>query len=111
MSEFSQQAVPVVMVGQTPQGPKNGLGVAGMVTGIIAVSTFWIPVFNFASPVLAILAIVFGSVGLSRVKTGAATNRGQAKAGLICGITYWVIIVGVFIIAIIAAANSTSPTY
>lgn len=63
--------------------PRNGLGTAALVLGILGVVFCWAYVVG---PVLGILAIIFGGVGLSRVHAGQATNRGSALAGLILGI-------------------------
>lgn len=62
--------------------PKNGLGIAALVLGILSIPT----AFILIGPVLAILAIIFGAVGLSRVKKRQATNKGVALAGLLTGI-------------------------
>jgi uncharacterized membrane protein len=58
------------------------MGTAGLVLGIIGVVLCWSPL----GIILGILAIIFGSVGLSRAKRGEATNRGAATAGLVLGI-------------------------
>ncbi|WP_081687225.1 DUF4190 domain-containing protein [Glycomyces tenuis] len=76
------------------QQPKNGLGVAGMVTGIIGIVLFWCGIVGI---VLAILAVVFGGVGIARANRGEATNKGMATAGVVLGvitlaldIVYWI---------------------
>ncbi|MEU5309976.1 DUF4190 domain-containing protein [Streptomyces sp. NPDC021562] len=62
--------------------PNNGMGTAGMVTGIISAIGFCLtPV----ALVTGILAIVLGVLGRARVRRGEATNPGQALAGIICG--------------------------
>ncbi|MEV0374940.1 DUF4190 domain-containing protein [Streptomyces sp. NPDC050636] len=78
----------------TPQGPagapghqaaRNGLGVAALILGIIG-SLSGIPMILFwlAGP-LGLLALIFGLVGMSRVKKGQATNKGVAVTGTILG--------------------------
>jgi hypothetical protein len=52
-----------------------------MVFGILGVVLMWVPVVGF---VLAILAVVFGVLGLGRANAGGG-NKGQAIAGLILG--------------------------
>lgn len=65
--------------------PRNGMGTAALVLGIIGAvlsCTFYL------SPVallLALLALVFGGVGLSRAERGLATNRAAALSGLWTG--------------------------
>ncbi len=78
---------------------RNGLGVAALVLGILSL------VFMFLFPpigvVLGILAVVFGIIGVRRVRRGEATNRGQAMAG---GITGGVgLVVSVALLAIVGA--------
>lgn len=65
------------------QPPKNGLGIAALVLGIasIPMGIFFFPV----GIILGVLAVILGAVGMSRAKSGRATNRGVALAGLITG--------------------------
>lgn len=64
--------------------PRNGIAVAAMVCGIIAVLIAWIPFLVVVGLVLAILAVAFGIQGLRRA--GAVdTGRGVAIAGLVTG--------------------------
>jgi hypothetical protein len=60
--------------------PKNGLAIAAMIVGIVAIlaSVF---LWFFSIPI-AIVAIVLGIVGRSEC---GGTGRGQATAGIICG--------------------------
>jgi hypothetical protein len=72
-----------------PAGPPNGSAIAALVLGItslallVASTGLLVPI----SLPCAILAWVYGSRGLRRVRTGES-NQGesQAKAGRICGI-------------------------
>lgn len=66
----------------TPR-PRNGMGTAALVLGIIGVALFW--TISIAI-VLGILAIIFGGVGMARARQGIATNRGPALTGLVLGI-------------------------
>lgn len=77
-----------------PQGPagtpghqaaRNGLGVAALVLGIIGtLSGIPMILFWLAGP-LGLLALIFGLVGMGRVKKGQATNKGVAVTGTILG--------------------------
>ncbi|MGO4446118.1 DUF4190 domain-containing protein [Mycobacterium sp. 2YAF39] len=60
--------------------PKNGLGIASLVTAIIALLSV------FGGVVLGFVAIILGFMGRARVKRGEATNGGVAIAGIILGI-------------------------
>lgn len=65
-----------------PHGPqKNGLGIASLVLGILALLTG----FFLIGGLLGLIAIVLGIIALGRVKRGEADNRGMALAGIITG--------------------------
>lgn len=93
--------------GQQPWGPApaNGLGIAAMVLGIIAVAGFCMWGLGV---VLGILALVFGILGRGRAQRGEATNGGMALAGIILG-SISIVISAVFLGFLIwAVANDES---
>jgi hypothetical protein len=57
------------------QRPANGMATASLVLGII----------GFLLPILSILALIFGGIGISKANQGAA-GKGLAIAGLVLGI-------------------------
>ncbi|MET8689639.1 DUF4190 domain-containing protein [Streptomyces sp. NPDC004732] len=68
-----------------PQPLRNGLGVASLVLGIIGVLCGLIPLLFWAAGVLAVLALVFGCVGIGRARKGQADNKGVAIWGTSLG--------------------------
>ena len=60
--------------------PKNGMGTAALVLGIIAI----VPIFS--AFIFGVLAIIFGAVGRRRARLGVATNKVQATWGMWLGI-------------------------
>ena len=60
----------------------NGLAVAGMVLGIVALVLCWIP---FLCQILALLGIIFGALGIGRANK-IGKGKGMAIAGLVCGV-------------------------
>ena len=62
--------------------PRNGLGTAALVLGILALVTSLTVIGGVA---LGIVAIVFGIIGRGRARRGEATNNGSATAGLALG--------------------------
>ncbi|MEU2410865.1 DUF4190 domain-containing protein [Streptomyces sp. NPDC049952] len=85
--------------------PANGLGIAAMVLGIIAVVGFCMWGFGI---VLGILALIFGIIGRGRAKRGEATNGGMALAGIILG-SVSIVISAIFLGFLIwAVANDES---
>lgn len=87
--------------------PRNGLGTAALVLGIVGVVLCWIPFTGWA---LNILAVVFGAIGRKRAIGGQATNRSSAVAGLVLGVVglaVWVVILLVVVSAGITAGVSS----
>ena len=63
---------------------KNGLGTAALILGIIAIpGALLLPQLFY---IVAILAIIFGGIGLSRAKKGTADNGTASGWGLGLGI-------------------------
>ncbi|MFE3502213.1 DUF4190 domain-containing protein [Kitasatospora sp. NPDC059160] len=83
------QGYPVV-----PPQPRNGLGTAGMVLGIVGTVLGLVVVLFWLSWLPALLALIFGIIGLGYVRKGEATNRGVALAGVILGVTGLLLSVG-----------------
>jgi len=76
---------------QVVKAPSNGSGMASLVLGIVAIVLgVWIPVpflglfLMFLAFVPAVLAVIFGHVGLAAARR-TGTGRGGALAGLILG--------------------------
>jgi amino acid transporter len=65
-----------------PTGPKNGLGIAALVSAIVGLVFCWSVV---GGVVLGVLAAILGIVGYGRAKRGQATNTGVAIAGVVLG--------------------------
>jgi hypothetical protein len=85
----------------------NGIAVASLVLGILAVVLFftiWIPV------VLGILAIVFGALGISKTNKQGAPQKGLAIAGLVCGAAGIALAI-LFIVFVIALGTSGAETF
>ncbi|MCH7229486.1 DUF4190 domain-containing protein [Glycomyces sp. L485] len=90
---YSGGAMPTASPAYGGGRARNGMGVAALVCGIIAVALSFIPGVNFGTWPLGVLAVVFGAVGWYRANQGMATNKGVAIAGLVLGIvsffTFW----------------------
>ena len=80
--------------------PQNGLGTAALVFGILQ--------FVCLPLIGAILALIFGKIGMNKVNQGLATNGGVAKAGFILGIIGLVLYVIGIVVYIIAMATASS---
>lgn len=85
--------------------PRNGMGTAALVLGIIGLvlaCAFGLGI------IVAVIAIVLGVIGLKNVKKGVASNRGSALAGIILGIAG--LVVGAVVVTFVVLFSlSTAP--
>jgi FtsH-binding integral membrane protein len=79
----------------------NGLGVAALVLGVIAVPLSLLVVGG----VLGLVAIVLGFVARGRVKRGEANNPGVALAGILTG-ALAVLLAIALVVVVVVYANS-----
>ncbi|MEC3977627.1 DUF4190 domain-containing protein [Amycolatopsis sp. H20-H5] len=63
--------------------PKNGLGTAGFVLGLIGLLISFIPVIGVVGYPLVIIGLILSIVGLLRVNKRVANNKGLAIAGIV----------------------------
>lgn len=78
--------------GGAPVGrPLNGMGIAALVLGILALLTG----FFLIGGLLGLIAIILGFIGRGRAKRGEATNGGMALAGIITGLLGLLITIGI----------------
>ena len=75
-----------------------GLPLAALVLGLVSVVLSWVPLFDFA---LGVLAIILGAAGISNADRRGGAGKGMAIAGLVLGllavaiaIVFWVFIYG-----------------
>ena len=64
----------------------SGLAVAGLVCGIIALVSSFVPLLNLLSFPFVLLAIIFGGIGVWQTVKGTKGGKGIAIAGLALGI-------------------------
>ncbi len=89
-----------------PPRPKtNGLALASMILGILGITVGLCLLFF---PVMPILAVVFGHIGLAQVTRTGATGRGYAITGLVTG--YVGIALAILWLIGIMIGTFTSPT-
>lgn len=112
-----QQPTQQVIYQQVHKAPGNGMAVASLVLGIIAIATgVWafIPILGlfaaFTAFLPAVLAIIFGHVGLSTSRKNHV-GAGQAKTGMILGyITAGIIVFVTLSWIAVMIANAASST-
>ena len=69
------------MENKEEKAKSNGMSKAGLILGIVAMCTCFIPIVNNASFVIGILAAIFGIIGLIKKQ-----KKGKAIAGVVLGI-------------------------
>lgn len=89
------------MPGQYQSKPTSGMAVASMVLGIIGIVLSCTIVFG----VCALLAVIFGIVGMNATSKGEREGRGMAVAGLVMGIIGLAFVLLFFV----AAVNNNGP--
>ena len=80
-----------------PSGPRNGLGTAALVLGIVGL-VLAIPVIGLLP---GIVAVVLGIIGVRRANRGEANNRGVAIAGIVTGAL--AVVIAVFVLVAVGA--------
>jgi hypothetical protein len=65
------------------QAPRNGLGIAALILGIVGVVIGIIPFFFWLAGVLGVIGLILGFIGRGRAKRGEATNGTMALWGII----------------------------
>ncbi|GAA1334170.1 hypothetical protein GCM10009660_11310 [Catellatospora bangladeshensis] len=66
-----------------PPPPRNGLGVAGFVLGLLGLLFSFLPVIGLVAWPLVVLGLVLGALGVARARRGRAANKGLAVAGVV----------------------------
>ncbi|HET6710599.1 MmpS family transport accessory protein [Amycolatopsis sp.] len=80
--------------------PRNGLGTAGFVLGLVGLVFSPIPFVGVVAWPLVVLGLILSAVGLARVRAGKATNKGLSIAGIIVSVLglvvsiLWVVVLG-----------------
>lgn len=78
--------------GAPPRRPRNGFGIAALVLGLLALVLSWTIIGGI---VLGLLALIFGLLGLARVRRGKATNGGLSLAGIVLGTIGLLLAIGI----------------
>lgn len=81
----------------------SAMAIVGLVLGIVALATSWMPIFNNGSFFLALLGAIFAIVGLVSTLRRTRSGKGLAIAGLIICI--------IACAAVLAAQQATSKAF
>ncbi len=75
----------------------NGVAIAALVCGVVALLLSWLPGINLLSFLLGIAALICGAIGLSKAKDPAVGGRGLAIGGIVTGLLALVVAVLVYV--------------
>ena len=80
---------PVTDAGDRPPAPtaarRNGMGTASLVLGVLALVLAILVIFSPLALPLGVIAVILGIIGMTRVGSGEADNRGSAVGGIVTG--------------------------
>ena len=74
--------------------PTSAAAIVGLVLGILAIVTSWIPIVNNLSGILAMVGLVFSIVGVVGTVRGKKGGKGLAVAALVLNVLSLVIVLG-----------------
>ncbi len=94
--------------GRPPVAKRNGLGVAALVLGILAVVT---SITVVGGIVLGLIAVVLGAVGRGRVRRREADNGGMALTGIILGVVGILISAGIIALGVSIFNSDSGQKY
>ncbi|MFI7242885.1 hypothetical protein [Streptomyces qinglanensis] len=63
--------------------PRNGLGLAALILGLVGALSGLVPILFWLSGTLGLIGLILGLVGRSRAKKGLANNGKTALAGVL----------------------------
>lgn len=70
----------------------SGLAVTGLVLGIVAIATSFMPIINNVSFFIAIVGLILAIVGLVGINKGKKKGKGMAIAGLVLNVIAFVVV-------------------
>lgn len=92
--------------GLAPQQQSNGLAIASLVCGIIALLLSWIPFVNLLAFVLGLVAVGTGIGGIRRARTPGVGQKGLAVGGLVTGIIALLLSLLIIVLFIVGFAGA-----
>lgn len=95
MSVPSIPSAPIPPAQQSRQAPppRNGLGTAGFVLGLVGLLFSFLPLIGVVAWPLVVLGLVFSAIGFARARSGRATNGALSIAGVVLSVVGLVICV------------------
>jgi hypothetical protein len=95
---------------QPPAQKGNGLAVAALVLGIIALVFCWIPFLNVLSIILGLIGLGLGVPGLLGARRGRRSGKGMAITGIILSVVAVIAAIAISAAATVAVDDALSGT-
>lgn len=73
---------------------RSGLAIAGLVLGIVAIATSFLPIINNISFFVAIVGLILAAVSIGSIRKGKKRGMGMGVAGLVLCIISLVVVLG-----------------
>lgn len=86
--------------------PSTGLAVGALVCGVVSLLAGLVPILNWFSWPLALVAIGLGIAGISKAKSQGGAGRGMAIAGLITGILAILVTIVWTVVLLVVASDA-----
>lgn len=94
-----------------PQRPRNGMGTAALVLGIVGVLFSLVPIIGIIAWPMVIIGLGLGIAGILQARQGRADNKGVAIAGTVLsafGLLFCLMYTAVFAAAVSGTSTTTS---
>ena len=78
-------------INQAPRGT-SAMAIVGLVLGIFALISSWMPIVNNLSFIVALLGLVFSIIGIVSASRGKSSGKGLAVAALVINVIACVIV-------------------
>ena len=78
-------------INQAPRGT-SAMAIVGLVLGIFALISSWMPIVNNLSFIVALLGLVFSIIGIISASRGKSSGKGLAVAALVINVIACVIV-------------------
>ncbi len=88
----ASDGAPQVQVPQLARPSTSGLAIAGLVIGILAIATSFLPIVNNVSFFMAIVGVILSIAGIVGINRGKHSGKGIAVAGIVLGVLAIVIV-------------------
>ncbi|MFG2395938.1 DUF4190 domain-containing protein [Streptomyces lydicus] len=85
--------------------PRNGMGITALVLGLVGLVLGMFLILFWISWLPALLALIFGAIGVNQARKGLATNKAMAVSGLVMGILGLLLAVGSAAFTVVAVKH------